>query len=191
MAKSLARKAIDHIINEQIPNYNKLTREQISNLCFDVRDLLVKTNKNQSDEISKEHQYLYSKNKVNSNLQKFCNQYGNSFKIKTYEPNEVIPNKLFVKFSSEELTNPNNFPENYINNIILYNLEELDLFTMLVSAGLDVDQITMDQLMEFFSSYQLLYLHNTSTLYLKIDDKNLQMILHQKNFDCQKFHCDR
>ena len=42
-----------------------------------------------------------------------------------------------------------NIPENYFNNIVLYNLEELELFKMLESAGLDIDQITLGEMLEF------------------------------------------
>ena len=60
--------------------------------------------------------------------------------------------KLFIKFSEGELINPDNFPEHYFNKIILYNLDEFNLFNMLESVGINVEQITMEQLMEFLVS---------------------------------------
>ena len=131
-------------------NYSKLTKTQIDDLCLNLRDLLVRINKNQANDIIKEHQLLYKKDKVNQTLQKFCYQYGNSFKIKTYESSDIIPNKLFIKFSEGEVINPYNIPEHYFNKIVLYNLEgEPDLFQILKSSNLDIDQITIGQLMEF------------------------------------------
>ena len=130
-------------------NYGILTNSQINIIAENLRDMLVKENKVQSNDILKEHQHLYSKNKVRPVLQKFVHQYGNSFKIKTYEANDKIPNKLFIKFNEGEVINPDNIPENYFNNIVLYNLEELDLFKMLESAGLYIDQITLGEMLEF------------------------------------------
>ena len=131
-------------------NYDKLTKSQIRCLSGSLRDMLVSENQNQAIDIIKEHQYLYSKNNVNPTFQKFAYQYGNAFKMKTYEANENIPNKLFIRFSEGEVINPDNIKENYFNNIVLYNLEELDLFSMLLSSGLDINQITLGQILEFF-----------------------------------------
>jgi len=131
-------------------NYDKLTKSQIRCISKSLRDMLVFENKIQATDIIKEHQYLYSKNKVNPTFQKYAYQYGNAFNIKTYESNDKIPNKLFIKFSEGEVINPHNIQENYFNNIVLYNLEELDLFRMLLSTGLDINQITLGQMLEFF-----------------------------------------
>jgi hypothetical protein len=130
-------------------NYDTLTKCQINMIAENLKDMLVKENKVQSNDILNEHQKLYSKNKVSPTLRKFVHQYGNSFKIKTYEANDKIPNKLFIKFNEGEVINPDNIPENYFNNIVLYNLEELDLFNMLESVGLDINQITLGEMLEF------------------------------------------
>lgn len=133
-------------------NYDKLTNYQTNKLSEDLRDMLVRENGDQANDIIKEHQHLYYKRKVRPELEKFVHQYGNSFKIKTYLANDNIPNKLFTKFSEGEVINPDKIPEKYFNKIVLYNLEESDLFTMLVSAGLDIDQITLGQMLEFLVS---------------------------------------
>jgi hypothetical protein len=58
--------------------------------------------------------------------------------------------KLFLKFTDGELINPNNIQEHYFNKIVIYNLaNEPDLFDMLKSVGLDLDQITLFQMIEF------------------------------------------
>ena len=131
-------------------NYDKLTNTQINNLTENLRDLLVKENENQTKDIIKEHQHLYSRNNINPTFQQFAYQTGNAFKIKTYESNDTIPNKLFIKFSEGEIVNTDNIPENYFNNIILYNLEgEPDLFKVLESIGLDITHITLGQILDF------------------------------------------
>jgi len=131
-------------------NYDKLTKSQIKNLSESLRDMLLVTNKNQATNIIKEHQYLYSRQKVNPIFGKFSYQYGNSFKIKTHNSGDYIPDKIFIKFSEGEVINPNNIPEYYFNKIILHNLEgEPDLFEMLETVGMDIEQIRMEQLMEF------------------------------------------
>lgn len=131
-------------------NYDKLTILQIKKLSESLRDMLVTENKNQALDIIKEHQYLYARKKVIPTFQKFTYNYDNAFKIKNYNSNDIIPNKLFIKFSEREVINPLNVPENYFNNIVLYNLEESDLFRILLSTGLNINQITLGQMLEFF-----------------------------------------
>ena len=136
-------------------NYNKLTKTQITNLTENIRDSLVNENKQHAFNIIKEyqHQYQYQyQYKVNTDFQHFAYQYDNSFKIKTYESYDNIPDKLFIKFTNGEHSNPNNFPEHYFNKIILYNLHELNLFEMLKTCGLTIEHISMEYLMEYFVS---------------------------------------
>lgn len=129
--------------------YDKLTNDKINKVVVNLRDMLVRENKKQSNDIIKLHQHLYCKNQVNVVFQKFTHQYGNSFNIKTYLENDKIPNKLFIKFAEGEVIIPDNTEETYFNNIVLFNLEESDLFRMLVSVGLDIEQITLGQMLEF------------------------------------------
>lgn len=133
-------------------NYNKLTKTQITKITENIRDLLVEENKQHAFNIIKEYHYSYSKYKVNNDFQHFAYQYDNSFRIKTYDTYSSIPNKLFIKFTNGEQSNPNNFHEHYFNKIILYNLQELDLFEMLETSGLTIEHISMENLMEYFVS---------------------------------------
>ena len=130
-------------------NYDKLTNLQIKILSENLRTLLVNSNEDQSSDIIKVYHRQYSKTQVKSSFQKFTYQYDNSFRIKTYDSFDSIPNKLFNKFSDGEPINPKNFPEHYFNKIILYNLDEFNLFEMLESVGLDVEEISMEHLMAF------------------------------------------
>jgi hypothetical protein len=171
-------------------NYDKLTNSQINRIAENLRDMLVKKNKDQSNNIIKEHQHLYSKNNVTSVLQKFVHQYGNSFKIKTYEANDKIPNKLFIKFNEGEVINPDNIEEKYFNNIVLYNLEELDLFKMLKSAHLDIDQITLGEMLEFLANLgvQNLIIVDKSCSTIKgnpefLTERNIRLIRRQMLFN--------
>lgn len=146
--ENMAKKISNRI--KRRDNYTKLTKTQIDDLCLNLRDLLVRTNKNQANDILKEHQRLFTKKQVNPTFQKFSYQYENSFIIKKYESNHIITNKVFIKFSEGEVINPYNIPENYFNKIVLYNLEgEPDLFELLKSVNLDIEEITFAQLMEF------------------------------------------
>jgi hypothetical protein len=133
--------------------YDELTNYQINKVVVNLRDMLVRENEDQSSDIFKLHQHLYCKNQVNVVFQKFTHQYGNSFNIKTYLANDKIPNKLFIKFSEREVINPDNIEEKYFNSIVLFNLDESDLFRMLVSVGLDIEQITLGQLLEFLVGF--------------------------------------
>lgn len=133
--------------------YDELTNYEINKVVVNLRDILVRENKVQSSDIIKVHQHLYYKNQVNVVFQKFTHQYGNSFNIKTYSANDKIPNKLFIKFSEGEVINPDNIEEKYFNNIVLFNLDESDLFRMLVSVGLYIEQITLGQILEFLVGF--------------------------------------
>lgn len=134
-------------------NWNKLTKSQIDSLSESIKNLLVDTNKEESKEIIKEHERLYSKNIVNKKFEKFANYYDHSFRITTYNSGQKIPDKLYLKFGEGEVLNPNNIDEIYFNKVVLYNLEgEPDIFEILQSVGMDIDQITTSQLIEFLSS---------------------------------------
>ena len=134
-------------------NWNKLTKSQIDSLSEMIKHLLVDTNKEESKEIIKEHQRLYSKHTVNKKFEQFANYYDHSFRITTYDSGQKIPDKLYLKFGEGEVLNPNNIDEIYFNKVVLYNLEgEPDIFEILQSVGMDIDQITTSQLIEFLSS---------------------------------------
>ncbi len=157
-------------------NWDKLTKTQIHDLAESIKDLLVKTNKQQSKDIIKEHQRLYSKNQVNKPFQTFSHQYGNAFKITSYEPGDKIPDKLYLKFQEGEALNPDNIEEKYFNTVILYNLEgEPDVFEMLKSVGMDIEEITTAQLIEFLSSLGVenLIIVDLSCSVFKGDSKHL------------------
>jgi hypothetical protein len=150
-SEELAEKVYKRIKRRK--NWNKLTKTQIDNLSEGIKDLLVKTNKEQSKDIIKEHQRLYSKNQVNMVFQKFSNNYDHSFKITTYDSGNKMPDKLYLKFGEGEALNPDSIEEKYFNTIVLYNLEgEPDIFEILQSVGMDIDQITTFQLIEFLTS---------------------------------------
>jgi len=113
-------------------NYNKLTKTQITNLTENIRNSLVNENKQHAFNIIKEYQYQHQyQYKVNTDFQHFAYQYDNSFKIKTYESYDNIPDKLFIKFTNGEHSNPNNFHEHYF---------------------LTIEHISMEYLMEYFVS---------------------------------------
>lgn len=134
---------------------DKLTKEEIDNLTIELRDLLVKENRDQSKDIIKLHHHQYRRNQVTPVLQKFAHQYDNAFKLISYENVNIIPNKIFTKFSEGELINPDNIESYYVNKIIIYNLEgEPDLFDILKSLNMDLDiqTISLGQLLTFFNA---------------------------------------
>lgn len=136
-----------------IQDYNNLTPTQIDELTTDIKNLLTETNEEQSTDIIKEHQRLYSKNQVNVDFQRFAHSYGNSFKVATYNAGQNMPNKLYLKFLEGEMSNPDDISENYFNKIVAYNLEgEPDIFEILESIGMDINEITTFQLIEFLQS---------------------------------------
>ena len=160
---------------KHIKNWDKLTKK-FDKLSEGIQDLLVRTNKKQAEENVKEHQRLYAKNKVHLSYQEFANSCEHTFKITSYESGDTIPDKLYLKFEEEKILNPDNIEENYFNKITLYNLEgEPDVFEMMKSVGLDIDQITTAQLIEFLSSLGVenLIIVDLSCSVFKGDSKHL------------------
>jgi hypothetical protein len=135
-----------------IKEWDKLTNKELIGLTSQIRDSLVQTNKEQSEDIIRCHQQMYRTNNVLDNFQKFAHNYDNSFRITSYNSGDFIPDKLFLKFSEGELINPNNFPENHFNKMVMYNVEnQPDLFDILKEVGLNIEEITLSQLMEFLN----------------------------------------
>jgi tRNA U34 5-carboxymethylaminomethyl modifying GTPase MnmE/TrmE len=99
-------------------NWNELTKAQLDKLSESIKGLLVKTNKQQSKDIIKEHQRLYSKNQVNKSFQKFANHYDHSFKITSYNSGDKMPDKLYLKFEEGEVINPDDIVEEIFSTMI-------------------------------------------------------------------------
>jgi hypothetical protein len=145
---------------ETIKNWNKLTKNNITEISGSIKNLLVECNQEEAKLIIKEHQNLYSKKQINHNFQKYAHLYGKSFNISEYVPNKKIINKRFVKFTDEEINNfdpdensETNLEYNYFNKIVIYNLEgEPDIFELFESMGLNVTEITLYELIEFLSN---------------------------------------
>lgn len=134
----------------RIKNWNKLTNKQIEGLSENLRDLLVQTNQEESKNILKMHQQLYSKRRVNSIYQRFAHYYDDAFRIQNYRSNETFTDKLFLKFLQGEVLNPNCATEEYFNKIVIYNLEgKQDIFQYLASVGLNIEEITLSELITF------------------------------------------
>lgn len=135
---------------KRIKNWNKLTKYKTDSITKNLQILLQNTNETQANKIIKEHQCSYAKNQLNNPLKQFAHHYDNSFRITSYESGDKIPDKLYIKFRKGEVINPNNIEEKYFNRIVLYNLEgEPDIFEMVESVGLNIDEITLGQLLEF------------------------------------------
>ena len=154
--ENMARNVYNKI--KRIKNWDKLTKSKTDNITKNIQILLKNTNKTQATKIIKEHQCSYSKNQMNNPLnnplnnpfKQFAHHYDNSFRITSYESGDKIPDKLYIKFRKGEVINPNNIEEKYFNRIVLYNLEgEPDIFEMFQSVGLNIDEITLGQLLEF------------------------------------------
>jgi hypothetical protein len=133
-----------------VNNWNELTKHKIDLLSADIKEILKKTNQTQASTIIKKHQSLYSKNRTNTAFRQFANSYNHSFRITSYSSGDTIPDKLYIKFEEGEIINPDNIKENYFNRITLYNLKgEPDIFEMLAEVGMDIDRITLGQILEF------------------------------------------
>lgn len=134
----------------KIKNWDNLTNSQLTNLTLSIQDLLVETSKEETKDILKMHQHLYTKQDINPVYQRFAHYYDSAFKIQKYNSNETFTDKLFLKFSKGEVLNPDNIPEEYFNKIVIYNLEgKQDIFQYLASVGLNIEEITLSEMITF------------------------------------------
>jgi hypothetical protein len=141
---------VTNTINKQ----NKLKSEDCAlkseDCALKLRNLLVQMNKNQFMEILKEHQKLYKKNEINENIQLYIQQYDNAFRLNSYKSGEYINNKLYTKFNDNDSSNF------FFNKIIFHNLDWFqDLFEILKENGLDVEEITLGQILDFLANLNL------------------------------------
>lgn len=135
---------------KQVKDWNKLTNSQLTKITKHIRNLLVDTNIKEANNIVKESQHLYVRNKTNTIYQKFSQYYDNSFKVTSYCGGDVFTDKLFIKFLDGEVLNPFNITENYFNKLTILNSnEQQDIFQMLKICGLNIEQIWLSELFEF------------------------------------------
>jgi len=139
---------------ETIEDWNTVNAE---NLSEELKRLLVELNKEQSEEIIKLVQQNYSKRIKNEHHANYAYHYDKSFQIKTYYGNQNIPNKLFLKFTEneiEQIEQDDDIENGYFNKIVLYNLEgQPDLFELLEAvSGNQFDRIDISQICDFFTS---------------------------------------
>jgi len=140
-------------ISSSEKNWDSITSSQIDELSENIKSLLIEENKGQSKEILKHHLRLNSKKTTDVNFQRYTHSYNSAFKITTYNENGAIPDKLYYKFGDGEVLNPDNITEQYFNQIVIYNLQgEPDVFELLKTVGMEIEEITTLQLIEFFQS---------------------------------------
>jgi hypothetical protein len=140
-------------ISSSKKDWDKISSSQIDKLTENIKSLLIKENKSQSKEIMKHHQLLQSRKTVDVNFQRYTHSYDRAFKITTYKENEYIPDKLYYKFRDGEVLNPDNIREQYFNKLVVYNLEgEPDIFELLEIVGMEIEEITTLQLLDFLQS---------------------------------------
>lgn len=147
LAENISEKVKD------ISDWNNLTQPQISEITQNIKEMLVATNDEQSNDIINQYQKSYNKGNINTHFKDFAHSYNKSFKITSYTSRQSIPDKLYLKFLPGEAENPNDVEENYFNKIVLYNLDgEPDIFELFKTFGTNLDQIKTSELIEFVVS---------------------------------------
>jgi hypothetical protein len=136
-----------------ITNWNTFTKNEVDNLANSIQELLITNNKEQSDDIINFHRQSYKKNNLNVHFQNFAHHYDKSYIIKTYKSGDSIPEKFYIKFRDGEVELPEDSEEIYFNKIVLYNLDgQPDLFELLETMGMHIDQINTSQMIELLSN---------------------------------------
>lgn len=147
---------IAEVVSEQtktITNWNTMSRGDINNISQSIKNILIETNLEESSNIIKDYQSLYKKGKQNANMAKFSHHYDKAFNISTFDSGSSIPNKLYLKFQEGEVDDVNNIDPYYFNKIVIYNLDgEPDIFELLQSIGMNIDEINTLDLLTFLRS---------------------------------------
>jgi hypothetical protein len=149
--ESLAENVSERI--KDITNWNTFTKNELDNLSTSIKELLITNNKEESDDIINIHRQSYRKNTLDTNFQNFAHHYDKSYIIKTYKSGDYMPEKFYIKFRDGEVALSENSEEIYFNKIVLYNLEgQPDLFELLETMGMHIDQINTSQMLELLSN---------------------------------------
>ena len=111
-----------------------------SALANEIRNALIVSNEQNKKNI--ENEYFNGL----SLFQSFIHKYDNAFAMVEYKKGDLITNKLFYKFTQEELDVVSDDP--FFNKIIIYNMDETDLFELFSSLGYNMDEITLFQLLD-------------------------------------------
>lgn len=153
---------LGEVISEEIDTHsNILNQKNISEntldfITLDISQKLIENNKENAEEISK------IKTKSNT-FSEFYHTYDNAFQsIKcSQQEQDQIYNKLYTKFTPDEIADIKNKGENnfdnavYFNKIIMFNKNNDDLFEIFkfLNNGVPIEEITLFNLLEFMYGF--------------------------------------
>lgn len=138
---------------KMITNWNTMSKREINDISQSIKNILIATNNEESSNIIKDYQSLYKKGKQNTDMARFSHHYDKAFNISTFDSESNIPNKLYLKFQEGEVQDVNNIEPYYFNKIVIYNLDgEPDIFELLQSMGMNIDEISTLDMLTFLRS---------------------------------------
>ena len=153
-------KEVDLFIKSHQMDWNSNYKEdELLSYVENIQRLLIKENDEEQKKIEKEYKKKISEKDCDTKLISYMKQYfdtiDKSYNISAFKEYVPIANKLFYKFSEDELKElmrlkKINKSNDYFNKISVYNsLDEMDIFTLLSSLGYTLDLISLFDLIDF------------------------------------------
>lgn len=151
-------KDIDKYITSNPLNWDEdIEQTEILNYVKNIKEILSESDRENFISIQKE--YRRQKKDKDSSQQNYMKDYihtsDKSYKITTFTQGQNISNKLFYKFSEEELdlikTDDIDLEDVLFNKLFIYNTEnKQDVFELLASLGFEYNEISLFNLLDLF-----------------------------------------
>uniref|UniRef100_A0A6C0DS34 Uncharacterized protein n=1 Tax=viral metagenome TaxID=1070528 RepID=A0A6C0DS34_9ZZZZ len=127
-------------------------KKKMIDFVSDLKTKFIKENAENVKGIEKEHSKKGRHNNISDDQENFLQNKDTMFTINRFETGDVITNKLFLKFTPDELSqldiDDNIIANKGFNKIIIYNLSNSDVFELL---GDEYKYITLFDLIDLLS----------------------------------------
>ena len=174
---------------------SELSKDHLSDYTKKIKKILEKANKSEQKEILNKH--LKSKTMkrkrqddtpefVKTGIHDYVHSLDKSYSIKSFEKGEMIPNKIFYKFTEKELEGIANKEEIEIedvkktdfNTVLIYNMNKsMNLFDLIESfTGNEMNQVSLFELIDFFSELNvqnIIIIDLSCNVFKDIDNKTI------------------
>jgi len=127
-------------------------KEKMVNFVTEIKNKFIEENTENIKGIEKEYSKKRRFNDVSEHEQNFIHNKDSIFKITSFETGDTIANKLFLKFTPDELEqlgiDEHVIADEGFNKIIIYNLDNTDVFQLL---GEEYQYITLFNLIDLLT----------------------------------------
>jgi hypothetical protein len=157
-------KKVDSFIEDNPMDWNESqTDPELLSYVRDIKELLVESNKEEREEIERTYKEFSKtgQTKVLEHMQKYIHTFDKSYKITKFSHGQSIPNKIFIRFSEEELERVEHedyedLDDAYFNKLFVYNTEDkLDIFELLAFMGHELEEISLFNLIDLLEGLEV------------------------------------